>query len=100
MLLATNCAVGTILNDDVNQPPLVILTAPGPQPCLLLPTNILVRAEAQDPDGIISRVEFYSEATKLGQANTAPYELIWTNVPVGTYALTAVAFDNLGAAAT
>lgn len=48
----------------------------------------------------IARVEFYSNTTLLGTDTTAPYSYPWSSVPAGTYSLTAVAYDNVGARVT
>lgn len=66
------------------------------------PTTISLEAEASDQDGAIVRVEFYSGATKVGEATTPSagiYRFAWNSVPAGTYRLIARAFDNLGGAA-
>ena len=48
----------------------------------------------------MSKVEFYAGATKLGDATSTPYELVWSPSLVGSYDLTAIATDNAGATAT
>src|SRR5262249_24651089 len=53
-------------------------------------------AVASDSDGTLSKVEFYQNATKLGQKTNSPYSLTWSNAPVGDYLLRAVATDNAG----
>ena len=59
-------------------------------------------ATASDPDGSVSKVEFYDGGTKLGEDATSPYSLSWTppTTMTGTRSLTARAIDNLGAAGT
>jgi hypothetical protein len=57
-------------------------------------------ASASDSDGSIAKVDFYAGATKVGTDTTSPYTFSWGSVPVGTYALKAVATDNAGAATT
>jgi len=59
-------------------------------------------ANAEDSDGTIARVEFYLADRKLDQSVSPSnsYSLIWSNVAVGTYTLTAKAVDNEGAVAT
>jgi hypothetical protein len=42
-------------------------------------------------------VDFFAGGTLLGTATASPYSVPWTNVPAGTYSLTAVATDNAGA---
>jgi hypothetical protein len=84
----------------VNQPPVVTLTAPATGSTFTAPATIGLTATAADPDGTISKVEFYNGATLLGTATTTPYGYTWTSVPAGTYTLTARAYDNLGATTT
>jgi hypothetical protein len=58
----------------------------------------VIAATASDPDGTVSRVDFYANGTTLvGTRSAAPYSVGWSNVAAGTYALTAIAFDNAGA---
>jgi predicted phage tail protein len=57
-------------------------------------------ATASDTDGSVAKVEFYSGATLLGTDTSSPYSFTWSSVPAGTYSLTAVAYDNLGAKTT
>ncbi len=81
----------------VNKPPTVALTAPANNAVLVSPTNVTISASASDADGTITKVQFYRDGVLLGTDTTSPYSYAWTNVPVGTYTLTARATDNLGA---
>lgn len=83
-----------------NQPPAVSLTNPANNAQFTAPANINVVASASDADGTVSKVEFFNGSTKLGESSTAPYQFTWTNVPAGTYALTAKATDNKGSLTT
>lgn len=58
--------------------------------------NVLLRANADDPDGTIAKVEFFHGATKIGEQTTAPYAITWNDLGSGTYAVFAVATDNQG----
>ncbi len=58
--------------------------------------TIPLAATATSTAGSIALVGFYNGATELGEATTAPYGFTWNNVPMGNYALTAVAGDTLG----
>jgi hypothetical protein len=60
------------------------------------PATITVEATATDPDGSITRVEFYNSNIKLGEATSLPYSYAWKNVMAGTYSVYAVATDNSG----
>jgi hypothetical protein len=78
-----------------NKPPAISVTAPTNGQTFTAPATITISATASDPDGKISRVEFYNGTTKLGQSTTTPYSFSWTNVAAGTYKISAVATDNL-----
>ncbi|MBL8206393.1 MAG: NPCBM/NEW2 domain-containing protein [Blastocatellia bacterium] len=81
-----------------NVSPSITLTAPTNNAAFAAPAAITLTANAADSDGSIARVEFYQGATKLGEDTTTPYSFAWNNVTAGSYTLTALAFDNLGAA--
>jgi hypothetical protein len=77
--------------------PIVSVTAPANNSTYTAPTNILIQASASDPDGSVSRVEFFRSGTKIGEDLSGPtWTLNWTNALVGTFQLTAIATDNLG----
>jgi hypothetical protein len=79
-------------------PPSVSLTSPPPG--VRYPGNVAFTANASDSDGTIAKVEYFNGVTKLGEATASPYGFTWTNVPAGTYLLTAKATDNVGDTAT
>ena len=83
-----------------NVKPSVSLTAPVNNATFYSGFNVSLNAAASDPDGSITKVEFYNGAVKLGEALTAPYNLVWSNVEAGNYALTAKAYDNTNADST
>lgn len=83
-----------------NQPPAVSLSSPANGATFTAPASITISASASDPDGTITRVDFYRGTTLLGSDVASPYSYSWSNVPAGSYALTAVATDNLGARTT
>ena len=80
-----------------NKPPFVSLTAPLTGTAFAALSAIALTATASDPDGSIQRVEFYRGSTLLGTDTTSPYTFNWLSVPIGSYSLSAVARDNLGA---
>jgi RHS repeat-associated protein len=83
-----------------NSPPTVSITAPANNATYTAPVNIVVTAQAADPDGSIARVEFYNGSTLITTLTSAPYSFIWSGVPQGSYSLTAKAFDNNGVPTT
>lgn len=84
----------------VNKAPTVSITSPGNNAGVDTPATIVIMANANDADGSISKVEFFNGTSKLGEDATSPYAYSWGNVAAGTYSLTAVATDNLGAIKT
>jgi hypothetical protein len=63
--------------------------------------DIELRAEASDPDGTISTVQYYQDYgwwdDLIGTASGSPFSLTWSNVPPGDYAVIAIAtaYDGL-----
>jgi uncharacterized repeat protein (TIGR02059 family) len=81
----------------VNQLPEVIIKNPTRGKKFKKNETIVLEAEASDPDGTISKVEFKSGDVTLAEVTEAPYIYLWQNADTGTYIITAVATDNLGA---
>jgi hypothetical protein len=77
-----------------NQAPTVSLLSPANGATVPAVATIVIEANAQDPDGTISKVEFFNGGTKLGEATAPPYRYTWNGVVAGTYAITAKARDN------
>lgn len=90
--------VSSLVTVKANNLPSVTFTTPVNGAILTAPATVALTATATDSDGTIAKVEFFNGSTKLGEATTAPYQLPWTNVPTGSYTLTAKATDNLGGA--
>jgi parallel beta-helix repeat protein len=84
----------------VNQPPVVKISNPLKGDKYETNSTITLEAIASDPDGSISKVEFYNGAIKLVELTTAPYIYTWKDVAAGNYSITAVATDNLNASTT
>lgn len=56
--------------------------------------------EAADPDGVITKVEFYADGTLLHTDTFAPYSFYWWPDSRGNQTLTARAYDDGGADTT
>jgi uncharacterized protein (TIGR03118 family) len=82
-----------------NTPPSVSITSPANGVIFVSPASVTIQAAASDKDGIVTKVEFFDDATSLGSVSSSPYSKTVTLYP-GTHPLTAVATDNDGAAAT
>ncbi len=84
-------------NPPASAPPSVSITSPANGARFNAPATLTITASASDADGSVSKVEFFSGTTKLGEDLVAPYSYAWTNPAAGTYSLTAKATDNSGA---
>jgi len=82
------------LTNTFNQAPVCSVTSPVNSAQFAQPITILLSATASDPDGTVTRVEFYDGVIKLGEATTAPFNFIWANASAGTHSITARARDN------
>ena len=94
----TISAAVTITVTRANLSPAVSLTYTSPDPNLLAPASIVLKASATDADGTVNRVEFFQGSTKLGEKLIAPYQFTATNLGAGSYTFTARATDNAGLA--
>jgi hypothetical protein len=97
---ATSNAITIQVNAPANQLPIISITAPSNNASYTAPASVSISANANDADGTISKVEFYNGTTLLNSDATAPYSYNWTNVAVGTYNITAKAYDNVNALTT
>src|SRR5262249_26358059 len=97
-----------------NYPPVVRITSPPNGAFFRGPVNIPIYAYARDRDGSVTSVEFFEGTNSLGLGQglclttrpgtnwavicpTNVFVLVWTNPPVGSYGLIAVATDDGGA---
>ncbi|MEO6994211.1 MAG: tandem-95 repeat protein, partial [Lacunisphaera sp.] len=92
---STGVATITLINP--NEAPSVAITAPVSGAVVAGPATVLLTASASDADGTVTKVEFFNGSEKIGEANTAPYQISWPDVGSGSFTLTARATDNLGA---
>ena len=120
-----NRAVAYIAYNYTNVPPTVSIVTPTNDSSFLSLPNIEIAAHAFDSNGWVTTVEFLANGKGLGVVSNNPfgsrtaeplvlreshgsilpvwlgshvnrYQFVWTNVPPGNYALTAVATDNAG----
>jgi regulation of enolase protein 1 (concanavalin A-like superfamily)/phosphatidylserine/phosphatidylglycerophosphate/cardiolipin synthase-like enzyme len=103
-LLATasfdNVSVTPAGGPPPNVPPSITLTSPTNGATFTAPANITISANASDGDGAVTRVDFFNGATLVQSVTTAPYAITWSNVPSGTYTLSARVTDNAGGVTT
>ncbi|MES2693623.1 MAG: Ig-like domain-containing protein [Verrucomicrobiota bacterium] len=84
-----------------NTVPVVAITAPGNGTTVRVNTATSITANASDADGTVTSVQFFSNGTAVGAADTSPpYSTSWTPLTEGLFRLTAVAIDNSGSSTT
>jgi len=88
----TSDNVNIVVRD--NLAPDIRITSPVGGSVFFAPASITISADANDPDGSITKVEFFNGSTKLGEKTSSPWSLDWNQVPAGNYSLTAVATDE------
>lgn len=77
--------------------PLVTITSPASDTEFPEGADVTIAAEASDNDGAVVLVEFFaSDTLKIGELDTAPYTITWSNIPPNVYTLMAVATDDQG----
>ncbi len=57
-------------------------------------TTVSIEVDAHDADGTISKVMLYSNGKLVGEKSSSPYMFSLTEVPYGTYDLSAAAVDD------
>ena len=80
-----------------NGGPEVFITGPADTDVFSAGDEITFIAEATDPNGAIQKIEFYNGEIKIGEDDSAPYELTISNLNSGTHAITAMAINTSGA---
>ncbi len=83
-----------------NTPPSASITSPSNAAIFNEGDTVTINANASDPDGTVTKVEFFQGSTIIGEDTSSPYSFNWTNVAAGSYSLTARATDNNGATTT
>jgi uncharacterized repeat protein (TIGR02059 family) len=81
----------------VNQAPLIAITSPLHSDSFEAPANITLTAAASDPDGSVTRVEYYISDVLFGESYSPPFHLSFKSDTAGTFQIKAVAYDNLNA---
>lgn len=62
------------------------------------PGNVTLNATPTDPDGVsdISKVEFWLQGSKVGEATSPPWQYVASNLVAGSYQAKAVVTDSTG----
>jgi hypothetical protein len=91
----------TVTDDDVppptNAPPSVAIVTPRTLDVLPAEAPVRIEVQAADPEGPISRVEFYANGTLIGTDTSSPFRWEWRSGVPGDHLLHARAFDRDGA---
>ncbi len=98
--IRTPAPASSIVNVVVNDRPTVGLTGPADGAIVTSPAPVTITADAADPDGTVSKVDFHADGALVGTDTSAPYSVSWSPAQTKTYTLTAVAQDNRGTTAT
>ncbi len=96
---AASFSAQTVTNNltaPVNSPPTIIISSPTKSTAFIAPATITIDASASDPDGTVTKVEFYNGTVKLGELTSTPWSYTWKEVNEGSYSITAAATDNSG----
>lgn len=96
--ITTSSAINITVS--TNQGPNVNITSPGNNSRANRGSRLDIVASASHTSGTITKVEFFAGSTKLGEDLSSPYSYSWANLPLGTYAVTAKATDNLSVSTT
>lgn len=99
---ATTTSAPISITVAANQPPTVALTAPASGATFVAGVPFTAAATASDPDGAVSRVDFFLNDGvsnhAVGYDTTSPYGLAMA-IGLGSHTITAVATDGKGATA-
>jgi chitinase len=76
--------------------PVVTLSSPTSGSSYAAPAVISFSASVITNGYSLNGVNFFNDSTLLGSASSAPYTYIWSNVPAGTYSLSAQALYDAG----
>ena len=86
---------------STNRPRGVWLTSPAPASSYTLPATVTLAVQVVVASNVgVSKVEFYSGTTKVGENTAFPYAFNWNASGAGTFALKAVAIDTAGGSVT
>jgi hypothetical protein len=88
--------VSDIVTVQVSFPPLVSIDNISSGTVVSVPTNVLIHAAANDPDGTIVSLSIYVNGELFGTSTNGDLSVSWFPRRQGDYALNAVATDDLG----
>jgi hypothetical protein len=77
-----------------NPQPTIYITSPSNGALFAQDSNIPINVYVSDADGLLARVEFYVDHTKVDENTVLPFAGRWNYAPVGHHILTAKAIDD------
>jgi len=83
-----------------NLAPRVRILGPENNATYPAPATIPISLRAVDRDDNLTNVVLLANGTEIASLATGPFDFTWTDIPAGTYALTAQATDELGLVTT
>src|SRR5581483_10435276 len=93
-------STSSAVNITIDAAPSVAITAPANGTTFVAPANIPISASVSDVVGAITKVEFFQGGTLITAVIAPPYSFTWSNVPAGSYSVTAVATNDAGQTTT
>ena len=97
----SNKVITASFSSSASEQPLTVdIISPSSSAVFVAPTNLVLIANASDADGSVTQVMFTANSAPLVVLTNAPFTFTWTNAPVGTNVLSAIAVDNAGLSAT
>lgn len=84
----------------INQAPSVVIVTPLNIDSFESPATITLTATASDPDGSVTRVEYYIGDIIIGESFTSPFPVSFQSDTAGIFQIKAIAYDNLNASTT
>jgi len=86
---------------SAHTPPSVTIINPTNNAVFTAPASFAFAADTSDPDAVgLSDVEFYVGTNLVDDVFTSPFATSVTNLTAGSYTLTAIVYDDLGATGT
>ena len=84
----------------INLAPSITIASPLDNVSFEAPATVTLTADATDPDGSITRVEYFAGGEKIGESFVPPFTLTFQSDTAGIFEITAIAYDNLNAGTT
>jgi hypothetical protein len=101
----SDAEVAALYRGGVSMPPVVSLARPAVGAALPAGADIVLEANAADPDGDVAKVDYYlGAAAAENKLNTKditapPFRFVWKGAKAGTHSIIAVATDDTGQSA-